>query len=108
MMDDDAKWKEAQEDALQMGWERSMSLNPTADAGALLSRHLAGIEARLVAREHASLLGLARPDRELLRMEKELTEAMERAIGLAERGDFRCYQVASELCARLYRLGLVG
>ena len=85
-----------------------MSLNPTADAAALLSRHLAGIEARLNAREEASLLGLSGPDHEAQRLEAELVRAVERAIRLAERGDFRCYQIASGLCARFYRLGLVA
>ena len=107
-MERDPKLEKARSDSLQLGWERSMSLNPTADAAALLSRHLAGIEARLNAREEASLLGLSGPNHEAQRLEAELVRAVERAIRLAERGDFRCYQIASGLCSRFYRLGLVA
>jgi hypothetical protein len=97
--------QKARADKLQLGWERSTSINPTADAAALLSRHLAGIEARMNARERASLLGMSRPDEELSRLEAELARAVQRSIRLAERGDFRCYEHAAGLCGRFYRLG---
>lgn len=97
--------QKARADALQLGWERSISINPTADAAALLSRHLAGIEARVTAREHASQMGMSRPDEELHRLEAELGRAVKRSIRLAERGDFRCYEQAAGLCDRFYRLG---
>ena len=101
----DPRRQKARADALQLGWERSISINPTADAAALLSRHLAGIDARVSVRERASLMGMSGAGSELGRLEAELGRAVKRSIHLAERGDFRCYEQAANLCDRFYRLG---
>ena len=101
----DSTRNDARADALVFGWERSISLNPTADAAALLSRHLAGIEARVTAREHASLMGMRTGGEQLVQLEAELDRAVKRSIHLAERGDFRCFEQAAGLCDRFYRLG---
>lgn len=95
-------------DVLVSAWQHATSLNHSADLAADLSRTLVGIQARIEALEQvADLDGVAPPDR-VRELDGDLRDATQRSIRLAERGDFRCYEVTTALCERVWRIRLAA
>jgi hypothetical protein len=93
-------------DLFVSAWQHATSLNRGAELAADLSRTLVGIQARLEALEHVHLMeGVAPPER-MRELETDLADATRRSIRLAERGDFRCFEVTTALCERVWHLRL--